>query len=88
MIKKITNFFKTKNPILEEKAASPYSPYAAVMGFYNGFGYTNNPVKWMSYYSTNAPMGDAIDKIASECGARGRIQQRPKQDFLIVVQVL
>lgn len=67
MLKKITSFFNKTFSNDEQKAAASFSPYASLLGYYSGFGFTTSSLQWMTYYGTAAPMGDAIDKIADEC---------------------
>lgn len=69
MLEKITKFFsKERSSNIEVKGVAPYSPYAALFAPYvgNTFPFATTNVKWMQYYATVAPVGDAVNKIADK----------------------
>lgn len=69
MLNAITKFFsKDKQQDIEKKGAAPFSPYASLFAPYigNSFPFATTNVKWMQYYATVAPVGDAVNKIAEK----------------------
>lgn len=59
-----TKLFKPKD--IQEKSISPYA--SLLYGGYYGnlFDFATTNIQWMQYYTTVAPVGDAVDKIAEK----------------------
>lgn len=68
-LKNATRFFSSKESkqelLTEETKGSGYSSLFAPIST-NTFSFSTNNVKWMQYYSTVAPVGDGVDKIADK----------------------
>ncbi len=64
-----TNFTKLFNKGRSNSTEAKSYPALAgtlSLGWGNSFTFANNNVKWMQYYTTVAPVGDAINKIADK----------------------
>lgn len=66
MFKNFTKLFNKGIPqAIETKSVSPYAAlFAPYIG--NNFPFATNNVKWMQYYATVAPVGDAVNKVADK----------------------
>jgi len=67
-LKSATRFFspkESKQEVLASELKSAYGALFAPLGT-NTFSFSTNNVKWMQYYATVAPVGDAIDKISDK----------------------
>lgn len=67
MIKQFFNRFSTKSHSIDSEEKN-FSPYASLMfaGIENAFNFATTNIQWMQYYTTVAPVGDAVDKIAEK----------------------